>query len=316
MSLFPSFFPHERSSRRQEAGFFSLQGWTRSSLTAFFQGVRETPAGTRRSTLAILLACLVPFTPARAANPDDPRHAVIAISAAMRTWQERHLLVSDTGAPIVWPRNAAGTPAEPFPDDAFYCEDLENDADAAALVRALAEAMTEFRVIPGRTYIDTRDGGPREYNLPYLANFLVAPSNGDLRQSSAHGTAADMVFRREQSNVLLYQSALPPGSPFAGITADNYEEKFARIAACLRLLDIAFILYADYNDLTSNYTFTARRGGSAVSPPGGPFESLQSVAGRALDAYRSASTGNLISATPALFIDARRVVEEPPQFSV
>ncbi|MGH8018547.1 MAG: hypothetical protein ACREIA_09690, partial [Opitutaceae bacterium] len=154
------------------------------------------------------------------------------------------------------------------------------------------------------------------YNLPYLANFLVAPSNGDLRQSSAHGTAADMVFRREQSNVLLYQTALPPGSPFAGITADNYEEKFARIAACLRLLDIALILYADHDDANSNYTFASRRSGSAISPPSGTFESLQSVAGRALDAYRSASTGNLISATPALFIDARRVVEEPPQFSV
>lgn len=184
------------------------------------------------------LATLAQLTGKAEANPANPVPQ-LAIEAAMRTWQERYQAVM--AKPVKWPKRVSdGVLPGDYPIDCFYHPDLTSDARAAALVRALAESMTEVERDPTRMYYDSRTDRLRFYPVPVLSHFIFSPADGEL-DGKDYVSVARVVFETPpSSNMLLFERPRADG-PFVDITEKNYRDKFYQICTFLSLIDLPLI---------------------------------------------------------------------------
>lgn len=231
-------------------------------------------AAKRRICRAILYltGVLVAFPMVTLASPTErPKRTAIAIEAAMRVWQERCLVA--TGRLVQW-TDHRGMPLPAFPKDGtFPCAD-RTDEQMTALVQQLAREMSYTRVLPGRAFIDA-GGKRREFEYPDLACFaLVTPVQPFEGLRAPPETPADRIFKSAASNFRAYVG-VDANSPLAGITQENYGEKFAEICDVLRQLETPFFLNENYRKIDGRAGY-------------GADQSPAIAAEEALQAYRTA----------------------------
>lgn len=194
----------------------------------------------RPSLWCVLLTLVVGLALPAAAQPAAPKKETLNIEQAMRSWQERYVVL--TGADqiyglsnpnyyrvLVWPRNLAGENPGAYPRNCFYADDMQKPERAALLVAALSQAIKDTLNKVGQT---GGFGVIRRFD-PNWASWYLSPVNGS--PSTASILAKYFFWRDPVAGT--YAARLPTDAAWAAdfdtaaITDSNYVQKFETLVA-------------------------------------------------------------------------------------
>ena len=195
----------------------------------------------RPSLWCVLLALTVGLIQPAAAQPAAPKKETLNIEQAMRSWQERYVVL--TGADqiyglsnpnyyrvLVWPRNLAGENPGPYPRNCFYAEDMRKPERAALLVAALAQSIKDTLNKTGQS---GGFGVIRRFDSKW-PDWNLSPINGGPFTASI---LAKYFFWLVDPVAGTYASRLPTDAAWAAdfdtaaITGPNYVQKFETLVA-------------------------------------------------------------------------------------